>query len=88
LVLGGPVISARSISFSAWATDPAPPLRFEPTPVSPAQGAGSRAVDELDRERIRAALAQHRRNVSAAAAALGVARSTLVLKIKRYGLEY
>ena len=88
VVLGGPVISARSISFSAWAADPAPPLRFESSLVTPSPGASSRAVDELDRERIRAALVTHRRNLSAAAAALGVARSTLVLKIKRYGLEH
>ncbi|MCK6522010.1 sigma 54-interacting transcriptional regulator [Myxococcota bacterium] len=85
VVLGGPVISARSISFSAWAADPAPRLPFEAN--LPAGGASHRAVDELDRERIREALVTHRRNLSAAAAALGVARSTLMLKIKRYGLE-
>ena len=88
VVLGGPIISARSISFSAWATDPIPGFPFEAALGSPNPSAESRAVDELDRERIREALALHNRNLSAAAAALGVARSTLVLKIKRYGLDY
>jgi DNA-binding NtrC family response regulator len=47
---------------------------------------GARPLDAVEREAIRAALAAHRGNRTRAAQALGIARSTLLEKIKRYGL--
>ena len=51
-----------------------------------AGSAGARPLDAVEREAIRAALAAHRGNRTRAAQGLGIARSTLLEKIKRYGL--
>lgn len=48
--------------------------------------AGTRPLDAVEREAIRAALSAHRGNRTRAAKGLGIARSTLLEKIKRYGL--
>ena len=46
-----------------------------------------RSLDEAEREAIRVALAAVDGNRSAAARSLGIARSTLLEKLKKYGLE-
>ena len=73
LVLGGPVISATSLSFDAWAFDGAKPAELT------AEGAERAAVE--------AALADSGGNRSAAARALGIPRSSLLYKIKRLGIK-
>jgi transcriptional regulator of acetoin/glycerol metabolism len=45
-----------------------------------------RTLDDVEREAIRAALAEHGGNVVQAARALGVSRSALYRRIERYGL--
>jgi sigma-54 dependent transcriptional regulator, acetoin dehydrogenase operon transcriptional activator AcoR len=59
--------------------------------VSAAASAGGRAekqlrLEELERRACEESLAAHRGNVARAARALGVAKSTLYVKMKRYGL--
>lgn len=64
-------------------------------PLAPPAGAGgpgavrttgARALDAVERDAIRAALASNRGNRTRTARVLGIARSTLLEKIKRYGL--
>jgi transcriptional regulator of acetoin/glycerol metabolism len=51
-----------------------------------APGAESHSISGLERGAIEAALARDGRNLSAAARRLGISRSTLYRKMKRYGL--
>ena len=44
-------------------------------------------VDEVEREAIAAALADHKNNQSHAAIALGISRRALIYKMERYGLK-
>jgi two-component system response regulator AtoC len=58
-------------------------------PVAPASSEPAnrlRTLEEAEREAIRIALAAHDGNRSAAARALGIARSTLLEKLKKFGL--
>jgi DNA-binding NtrC family response regulator len=56
------------------------------TPSAPAS-LGVRPLEQTERDAIRIALDATSGNRSAAAKALGIARSTLLEKLKRYGLE-
>ena len=58
-----------------------------PAPVAGRNAAPPRTLEEAEREAIRVALAANDGNRSAAARTLGIARSTLLEKLKRYGLE-
>ena len=55
-------------------------------PGAPASGDRQRTLDDLERDAIRAALAEHGGNVQQAARALGLSRSALYRRIERYGL--
>jgi len=58
-----------------------------PVPAAlPARGRTREAYGEAEAERLVAALAQHRWNVSEVARALGMPRTTMYRKLKRYGL--
>ena len=54
--------------------------------ASAADGAASDSISELERAAIEAAIARHSNNLSAVARRLGISRSTLYRKMKRYGL--
>jgi DNA-binding NtrC family response regulator len=55
-------------------------------PGAPASGDRQRTLDDVERDAIRAALAEHGGNVQQAARALGLSRSALYRRIERYGL--
>lgn len=55
-------------------------------PAASAPASQLRTLEEAEREAIRIALAAHDGNRSAAARALGIARSTLLEKLKKFGL--
>jgi DNA-binding NtrC family response regulator len=58
-----------------------------PAPPTGRNAAQPRTLEDAEREAIRVALAAVHGNRSAAAKTLGIARSTLLEKLKRYGLE-
>jgi len=74
--LGGETAAAPAAA--VLAPPPAPP---EPAPAPP-----RRTLAELERERLERAVTAARGNLSRAAAELGVARSTLYRRLRRYGL--
>lgn len=90
-VLGGPLITPAHIQFSPWAFNAPPP------PVSPqvvgAPSGGSRGSDgasgtleDNERKLLIDVMARHDQNRSSAARELGIARSTLIYKLKKFGL--
>jgi DNA-binding NtrC family response regulator len=65
-------------------------LRFAPNfagPVEPALQAGSDSLEEIERRYVVLALQEADGKVEAAARRLGIARSSLYAKLKRYGLS-
>jgi DNA-binding NtrC family response regulator len=66
------VVGAEDLDLPPLPTTPPPALRAE--------------VERLERERIEAALAAHGGNRSRAARALGIARNTLLTRLRSYGL--
>jgi DNA-binding NtrC family response regulator len=58
-----------------------------PAPAAGRNAPPARTLEEAEREAIRVALAANTGNRSAAARTLGIARSTLLEKLKRFGLE-
>jgi DNA-binding NtrC family response regulator len=48
---------------------------------------GALALDEMEREMVEAAIRRHGGNRTHAARELGIARSTLIYKLRRWGLE-
>ena len=44
-------------------------------------------IERAERDAIRVALSEHRGNVTASARALGLAKSTLYAKLRRYALD-
>ena len=81
-VLGGPQIGPESLSFHRIAG-------LQPS-RSPAPATASNSVlpsgDETERAFLEATLARHNDNRSAAARELGIARSTLLYKLKKHGI--
>jgi transcriptional regulator with AAA-type ATPase domain len=73
-VLGGPRISQHTIQFNPWSFG-------SPTPRSAAQASDTNEVALLTE-----AMARHDQNRSAVARELGIARSTLLYKLKKYEL--
>lgn len=64
-----------------------PETYADPEPLATtADGAASDSISELERAAIEAAIARHSNNLSAVARRLGISRSTLYRKMKRYGL--
>src|SRR5574341_191046 len=58
-----------------------------PSPGSPAgNGGNARTLEDMEREHIRAVLGSEGKNRSATARALGISRSTLIEKLKKYGI--
>lgn len=79
-VLGGPVIRPEHISYTPWGNDPSRP--------APRETRKSEDLFEVaERNLIRDAMKRHGNNLSAIARELGVARTTLLYKIRRYGIE-
>ena len=77
VVLGGPVIHPQSISFSPWGFDAVPEAPIEPPD----------ALVEAERRVLIDAMNRCNGNRSAAARTLGIARSTLLYKMRRLGVE-
>ena len=78
VVLGGPIIHPQAVSFSPWGFDAVP----EPPPTE-----GPDALEDAERRVLLDALTRHSGNRSAAARDLGIARSTLLYKMRRLGME-
>ncbi|MCB9744552.1 MAG: sigma 54-interacting transcriptional regulator [Alphaproteobacteria bacterium] len=79
-VLGGFVIDAADITFTPWS--------FEGAAQSPlGEDDGASRLESNERALVLAALRRHDGNRSAAARELGIARSTLHYKIRRYQLD-
>lgn len=54
---------------------------------SPPEPDGTHGLDEVERQTIRSALARHDGNRTRAARELGIHRTTLLRKMRRYGLR-
>ena len=76
-VMGGPVITSRSVSFNPWSFD---------IPLSAAPS-GNPLLEHAERALLVDALRRHEGNQSAAARELGIARSTLHYKMRRFNVE-
>ena len=74
-VMGGPTIDAHAITFSPWSFPPPP----EPSEDD--------RLNQQQRQLLADALRRHDGNRSAVARELGIARSTLHYKLRRYGLN-
>jgi two-component system response regulator AtoC len=87
-----PAPPVESFGAGAWNPLASPPwARSQTSPPSPASVAPARAAapassPETERERILRVLAEHGGNQTRAAAALGMARSTLVLRLNSYNI--
>ncbi len=79
-VLGGPLIGPRAVTFNPWSYEVRPP-----TPVVAAEGLGMARAAE--RDLILEVLRQTGGNRSAAARKLGLARSTLLYKLRRFNID-
>ncbi len=55
--------------------------------IAPSSGVSPGPLDDVERRAYREALSHHGGNVSKAARALGVSRSTMYVKMRRYGLD-
>jgi two-component system response regulator HydG len=76
-VMGGPEITPEAISFSPWA--------FTAAPLEDDEALS--ALEQKERQLLREAMVRHEDNASAVARELGVARSTLHYKLRRFGLK-
>lgn len=74
-VLGGPLIRPESVSFNPWSFDAPPPAS--------ARDSGLSVARKAERDLLLQTLARHNGNRSAAARELGLARSTLLYKMRR-----
>ena len=74
-VLGGPLVRPEAISFNPWSFDAPPPPGTDDNGLSVARRA--------ERDLLLQTLAKHNGNRSAAARELGLARSTLLYKMRR-----
>ena len=74
-VMGGPTIDAAAITFSPWSFPP---------PPEPAE---DDRLNQQQRQLLADSLRRHDGNRSAVARELGIARSTLHYKLRRYGLD-
>ena len=63
-----------------------PPLSLPENQAKGDQRGGTTSLDNIEREHIRAALAEHGGNFTRTAGAVGISLSTLKRKIKKYGL--
>jgi len=73
-VMGGPDINAQAITFSPWSFSPPPEVEEDDR------------LNQQQRLLLSDALTRHNGNRSAVARELGIARSTLHYKLRRYGL--
>ena len=95
ILCDGGLITAEHLAFTvpvaARAPQPAPPREIEPSAVlapRSAEGAkGGSDLNAMERAMIEQALQTARFNKSKAAAALGLTRAQLYVRMKRYGLE-
>jgi len=76
VVLGGPVIHPQAVSFSPWG--------FEGVPETPAS---LDALEEAERKVLVDSLMRHEGNRSAVARELNIARSTLLYKMRKLGVD-
>jgi two-component system response regulator HydG len=80
-VLGGELtIQARDVTFN-------PLEEASPSGAAPDRAASGLALDDMEREMVEAAVRRHGGNRTHAARELGIARSTLIYKLRRWGLE-
>ena len=71
-----------------FAPPPTPPVTGESNPPSrEGLGGGSLPLTDLEREHIRKVMSECGGNMTMAAKALGISRTTLYSKLKRYGLQ-
>ncbi len=86
-VLGGPRIDPHHLSFHSLARPPRPRNQGRPiAPVLESLGVEHTEIEEAERAFLIAALKKHGENRSAVARELGLARSSLLYKLRRYGL--
>jgi transcriptional regulator with AAA-type ATPase domain len=76
-VMGGPLLTPATLSFHPWSFD------ARPAPAAPEP----RPQDDEDRELLLEALRKAQNNRTAAAAALGIPRSTLLYRLRRLGID-
>ncbi len=81
-VLGGPLITPRAVTFNPWSYDLPPPDQ----PIVAAEGLGVAATAE--RDLILDIMRRTKGNRSAAARKLGIARSTLLYKLRRLKIDF
>ncbi len=75
LLSSGTVLTRKDLIFGPPTSDPSPPDDAE------------LSLSEMEERHVRKVLAQHRGHVETAAGILGVPRSTLYQKIKKYGID-
>ena len=82
-VLGGLQIGVESLSFHRIASTQ---TQRSPGPSRPTSNSVLPSGDETEKAFLEATLARHDDNRSAAARELGIARSTLLYKLKKHGI--
>lgn len=81
-VLGGSVILPEFIQFSPWSYESLPPATAPEVVAEP-----NNALMDSEKALLQACSERHQGNRSAMSRELGVARSTLIYKLRKYGLD-